>query len=57
MGTITAALKIMSAAQEAANLAARAIEAANNGNEEEAKEYLEKARSRYAASRDAWDNA
>ena len=57
MGTITAALKFMTAAQEAAALATRAIEAANNGDEEGAKEYLEQARSRYAESRAAWDNA
>lgn len=51
---ITAGLR---AATEAADLFARAIEAANNGDEIAARNYLAAARGRYDESRAAWDAA
>lgn len=48
---------LLRAATEAANLAARALEASNNGDEAAAREYLTQARAHYDASRAAWDAA
>jgi len=36
---------------------AKALEAANNGNEVEAREILAEARSRYDSAREGWDRA
>jgi hypothetical protein len=44
-------------ATEAADLYGRALEAANNGDEQAAEEYLSRVRARYADTRDAWDAA
>lgn len=51
------ALLILKAATEMAQLATRAIEASNNGDDEAARDYLRQARERYASARAAWDEA
>lgn len=50
-------LKGLQAATSAANLYARAAEAANNGDEDAAREYLQQAREHYDKSRADWDAA
>jgi hypothetical protein len=57
MISMAAILKGLDAATAAANLYARAAEAANNGDQQVAEEYLRQARERYDASRAAWDAA
>lgn len=42
------------AATEAADLFARALEAANNDDQQQAERYLAQARSRYDAARERW---
>lgn len=54
---IITALKILAAANEAAALATKAIEAANNGDDEAAQDYLAQSQARYDAARDGWDAA
>lgn len=54
---IDAIIAGLRAATETADLFARAMEAANNGDEAAADNYLLAARARYDASRDAWDAA
>lgn len=54
---ITLILAGLKAASELVGLYTRAAEAANNGNDVEAEEYLRQARSHYAASRATWDAA
>jgi len=47
----------LEAATELVSLYARAAKAANDGDEEAAKEFLAQARNHYAASRASWDAA
>lgn len=54
---LSRALALIEAGQAAAELAARSMEAANNGDQAKADEYLAAARARYAAARDKWDAA
>lgn len=51
------AMALIEAGQSAANLATRAIDAANNGDQAAADKYLEEAREKYASAREAWDKA
>lgn len=51
------ATAVIAAGQAAASFASRAIEAANNGDDESAQKYLEAARENYASAREQWDNA
>jgi hypothetical protein len=54
---MTEALKLLKTAMAVGDLATRAIEASNAGNEAEANEYLRQARARYADARREWDAA
>ena len=55
--TVATIIRLLAAANEAAGLATKALDAANNGDEEAAREYLDRARAHYDTSRAAWDAA
>ena len=54
IGDILIAIRLGPALVDAA---AKALEAAQNGDEEKAREILAEARSRYDSAREGWDNA
>lgn len=57
LAAISSAIKMIQTAQELTDLASRAIEAANNGDDSVAEAYLANARQQYAKARKEWDNA
>ena len=52
-----AIIKLALAFSEASAFAVRAAQAAENGDEEAAREYLKQARNTYESARDKWGNA
>ncbi len=57
LAVLSKAIALIEAGQSAAALAARAMEAANNGDQAASDAYLEQAREKYAEARKEWDNA
>ena len=51
------AMKLIDTGTRAVTLAARALEAANNDNQDLAEAYLEEARNHYSDARKGWDRA